>query len=321
MSTSYGIAAQHISNTPIAVIDFETTGLTPGVDRVVEVSVVRIDPGNRPRLVFDTLVNPMRPMAATEIHGITDDDIVGAPRFHEIAGELVATLADCVIAAYNVYFDVRFLMYELEHTGVSHEPPHLCLMYMRPMLGLGSRCKLDEACRAHSIEYDATHVAAQDAIAASSLLGCYLDILKERNIVTFSDLSRLKNYKFLRSFDNSPLPDPSVFNLDRRRELRSRSGQVPEIRVESTRYALGAYWDALKTAVADLEITSEELEYLENEREQLGLPKEHVRVLHARAFASAITQFVDDEWLDDQEAEKLRRLHRCLSQLGWAPGE
>lgn len=67
-----GIAERPIADTPIAVFDFETTGLHPGYDRVIEVSVIRIDPGQPPRLAFDTLVNPRRRVAATEIHGITD---------------------------------------------------------------------------------------------------------------------------------------------------------------------------------------------------------------------------------------------------------
>ena len=56
------------------------------------------------------------------------------------------------------------------------------------------------------------------------------------------------------------------------------------------------------------------------ERERLDLPPERVRVLHARIFANAISQFTEDEWLNDQELGRLRRLHSCLAQLGWAPG-
>lgn len=321
MSTSLAIATRPISDTPIAVIDFETTGLTPGLDRVVEVAVVRLEPGSQPQLVFDTLVNPMRSMAATEIHGITDADVADAPRFHDIAGELIAALSDCVIAAYNVYFDIKFLLSEMGQSGVNHIPPHFCLMYMRPMLGLGSRCKLDEACRAHNIDHDAAHVAAQDAEAAGLLLERYLDILKERKIHAFSDLARLRDYKFLKSFENSPFPEPSTFNLSRCTELRSRSAQVLHAQVEPTLNPLASYWDALRIALADLEITSEELDYLTKQRNQLGLRKEEVRVLHARAFVSVIAQFISDKWLDDEEAEKLQRLHRCLSKLGWAPGE
>lgn len=321
MNSSYGILSRRINETPVAMVDFETTGLTPGFDRVVEVSVVRMDPGQRPHLCFDTLVNPMRPVAATEIHGITDDDVAQAPRFNDIAGDLIGVLTDCVVAAHNVYFDIRFLQYELEQSGVNHEPPHFCLMYMRPMLGLGCRCKLEEACRAHDIEHEVTHVAAQDAEASGALLGCYLEILRERNIATFGELAQLKNYKFLKSFGNDPLPHPKAFNLAKCDRLCSRSQQVAEKIVDPSRHALGAYWDALRTVVADLEITEDEMEYMVNERRRLGLKEEQVRVLHARAFTSAITQFIDDQWLDDQEAMKLQRLHNCLAQLGWAPGQ
>ena len=72
MTRISGIASHPIAATPIAIVDFETTGLIAGTDRVVEVSVVRVDPGNEARLVLDTLVNPMRRMGATEIHGITE---------------------------------------------------------------------------------------------------------------------------------------------------------------------------------------------------------------------------------------------------------
>ena len=50
-----GALDSRIDETPIAIIDFETTCLTPRYDRVLEISVVRKDPGQAPRLVFDTL--------------------------------------------------------------------------------------------------------------------------------------------------------------------------------------------------------------------------------------------------------------------------
>ena len=101
----------------------------------------------------------------------------------------------------------------------------------------------------------------------------------------------------------------------------SRTQEISAIPVDVARQALGTYWDALRTVLANLEITEEELEYVTSERERLGLKEEQVRVLHARAFANAIAQFTEDQWLDDQEVVKLRRLNKCLSRLGWAPGE
>ncbi len=316
-----GIASRPIHETPVAVLDFETTGLTAGADRVIEVSVVRVDPGQEPRLVLDTLVNPHRRVSATEIHGITDADVKNAPDFHEIAGELLGVLEGCVVAAYNVYFDIKFLNFEMANAGIEHEPPHFCLMYMRPLLGLGSRCKLQEACHHHGIDFDATHVAAQDAIASGQLLKCYLDELHSRQIRTYDELTRLRSYKFLKSFVNDPFPSASTFNLSGCDRLLSRIGHVHETVVDSSHKAIREYWDTLKTVVADLEITDEELRHMVAQRKRLGLAKEQIRVLHARAFASAITQFCDDEWLDNKELVKLRRLHQCLSTLGWAPGQ
>ncbi|MCA9037827.1 MAG: 3'-5' exonuclease [Planctomycetaceae bacterium] len=314
-----GIATRQIEDTPVAVIDFETTGLTPGYDRVVEASVVRIDPGEKPRLVFDTLVNPSRPMAATEIHGISDADVANAPRFHDIAGEMLAATKDCVIAAYNVYFDIKFLAFELSNAGVRHDPPHFCLMYLRSMLGLGSRCKLEVACRQHGVDYSASHVAAHDALAAGQLFCNYLPEIRQQNVRTYDELAALKTYKFNNSFDHEPFPDPTAFGLQRFDAVVSRAGF--RVSIDPVRQAIAGYWDTLKTVLADLEITDEELAYVLAERRRGGLRPEQIRVLHARAFASAISQFASDEWVDDREVRRLRRLHHCLAKLGWAPGQ
>jgi len=316
-----GISTRPIDETPIAVIDFETTGLTPGADRVLEVSVIRVDPGQEPRLVFDTLVNPHRRVSATEIHGITDADVADAPSFQDIAGELLDNLNGCVVAAYNVYFDIRFLNFEMQNAGVAHEPPHFCLMYMRPLLDLGPKCKLEEACRIHNVDFQAAHVAAEDAMASAQLLKSYYTEMQQRNIRTFGDLTSLRNYKFFNSFGCDPYPKPSTFGLSGCRHLRSRGGLVQHVTIDPERLAIREYWDTLKTVIADLQITDEELKHVVAERRRLSLPKEKVRVLHARAFSSAISQFCDDEWLDDREVKMLRRLRKCLSELGWAPGD
>ncbi len=211
-----GVRGRAIAETPIAVIDFETTGLSPGGDRVIEVSVVRRDPGEKPRLVFDTLVNPGRRVAATRIHGITDADVAEAPTFGEIAGDLVQALSGCVVSAYNVYFDIRFLAFELEEAGVRHLPPHFCIMYLRPMLGLGARCRLDDACAVHGIALDAAryHSAAADTVASAELLELCLERVAERGVTTFGDLAELRSsYKFLQSFVEEPLPEPGAFDL------------------------------------------------------------------------------------------------------------
>ena len=106
LTTWTGLLDHAILQTPIAVLDFETTGMRTGWDRVVEVSVVRLDPGQPMNLVLDSLIQPDRRVTATEIHGITDRDVADAPRFADIAGNLLEAISGCILAAYNVAFEV-----------------------------------------------------------------------------------------------------------------------------------------------------------------------------------------------------------------------
>ncbi|MDB5384610.1 MAG: hypothetical protein JWM11_256, partial [Planctomycetaceae bacterium] len=174
-----GAGALKILETPLTVIDFETTGLDAGIDRVVEVCVARIDPGQPPKIILDTLINPGRPVDATFIHGITDADVRHAPRFADIAGDLVEALSGSVVTAYNVYFDLKFLRDELGRCGVVQVPPHLCLMYLKPLLGLGVKCGLREACRELGVLHTGEHYAAVDVAASAKILVRYLEEIKQ----------------------------------------------------------------------------------------------------------------------------------------------
>jgi DNA polymerase III epsilon subunit-like protein len=229
MPPTNGLLGRSIADVPVAVIDFETTGMWAGYDRVVEVSVVRVEPGRGPELIFDTLVNPNRRMACTEIHGISDHDVFDAPRFDDIATQLLRAISGCVVAAYNVSFDMRFLESELTRVDVRHPFPHLCLMYLRPMLGLGKQCQLSRACWSHGIPLGRAHTAASDALAAAALWIVYRNELAERNIRTFAELAAVKRFKFTGSFDREPhtgTPDkPSAVAL----KPRQSGAQVVEL--------------------------------------------------------------------------------------------
>jgi DNA polymerase III subunit epsilon len=208
-----GIYEHRIDELPIAVIDFETTGMHPGNDRVVEISVVKVEPGKKPYIAYDTLVNPRRSVGATFVHGIRNGDVEDAPFFEDIAGDFIDSLSGCIVAAYNVYFDIKFLRYELALAGVEYEVPHFCLMYMRTMLDIGERCNLECACRLHNISLVNAHTAGADALASAGLMDVYFDVMRQRNIQTYKHLSLLRRYKFTDSFSNPPIPGSRLFNL------------------------------------------------------------------------------------------------------------
>lgn len=325
---SVGVMNRPVAETPIAILDFETTGLAPGPDRVVEVSVVRVDPGKEPRLALDTLVNPDRPMAATEIHGITDRDVSNAPRFFEVGGDFLRAISGCVVASYNIYFDIGFLSYELLRIGIHQEPPHICLMYLRPLLELGKRCSLSEACKAAGISLPHAHQSSADALASTQLWEKYLQAMHAGALLTFGDLSSKKQYKFFSSLKSDPLSAPNAADMPPLLHPKSRSSVVVqreeaarEVRPTDRAVALHRYWDELTTVLFDLEVSRAEIKAIGNVKREFKLSEEEIRGMHARAFADLLIQSAADKVISTEERNRIKRLHDCLKRLGWAPGE
>jgi len=105
---------------PLAFFDLETTGIDPMRDKIVEIALVRLDPDGE-RASLTRRVHPGRPIPpeATAIHGIRDADVADAPKFPELARELLAVLKDADLAGFNVRrFDVPLLDREFRECGL-----------------------------------------------------------------------------------------------------------------------------------------------------------------------------------------------------------
>lgn len=93
-----------------AVIDIETTGFSPALDRVVEMACVLVQAG---KIVgtWSSLVNPERtiPARATEVHGIRDADVRRAPTFDLAEKRLYSLCVGATVVAHNARFDLGFL--------------------------------------------------------------------------------------------------------------------------------------------------------------------------------------------------------------------
>ncbi len=321
-----GILESTIDRTPIAVVDFETTGLSAAADRVVEVAIVRIDPDKPPRTLVDTLVNPQQPVRATHVHGITDDMVVDAPNFADICGQVLEAISGCVVTAYNVYFDLRFLEAELQRQGHELQLPHFCLMRMRPILGLGGCCALRQACREHGLHHGNLHCAADDARAAADLWGVYKPHLAKQRIGTFADLAFVAANKFAESFRlqpcNSPRGGGSGPGIWKQRSTLNLIDAASATAPSPTGYeARRDYWRALKAIVSDLRIDHCEREALFRLRCELGLRDEEAKAVHADIFAEAVHAFVNDRQVSEEQENHLHLLATCLRELGWAPGD
>lgn len=102
------------------VLDTETTGLEPGEGhRIIEVAALELHDRRATGRHFHRYVNPERAIdfAATEVHGLTVEDLADKPRFGDIADELLDFVAGAELLIHNADFDVAFLNAELERAG------------------------------------------------------------------------------------------------------------------------------------------------------------------------------------------------------------
>jgi DNA polymerase-3 subunit epsilon len=97
------------------VLDTETTGFDPKTgDRLIEGGCIEIEDLLPTGRMYHTLVYPERliPPDAIRVHGITDEKVKGAPRFHEVVGELMEFIGDAPVIAHNAAFDRSFIDHE-----------------------------------------------------------------------------------------------------------------------------------------------------------------------------------------------------------------
>lgn len=179
-----------------AVVDVETTGSSAGGgDRVTEVAVVVVQ-GVRCEVVFESLVNPGRPipMPASMVTGITDAMVCHAPEFDQLADAVVAALAGRVFVGHNARFDWGFLGSELRRArDLSLGGPRLCTVRLARRLLPGLRsCGLDSVTRWFGFENPARHRAGGDAWVTALLLGRLITLAREAGARTLADLSGIE---------------------------------------------------------------------------------------------------------------------------------
>lgn len=142
------------------LLDTETTGLDPALGhRVIEVAAIELSNDLPTEQFFHCLLDPGRPIPpeATAIHGLSDADLAGKPRFADVAEELLTFLGNDPIIAHNAPFDFAFLDAELALCSL----PMLDRKRMIDTLALakslfpGMTNTLDALCRRFTIDLSA----------------------------------------------------------------------------------------------------------------------------------------------------------------------
>lgn len=146
------------------ILDFETTGLSPMNDRVIEIGVVKIAQG---KMVdqFESFINPRRllPPIITSLTGITNQMVRTAPFAEEIFPKLKTFVGNDPIVAHNASFDSGFFVSEMNRVALRPENHFLCtLMLARRMFPELKSHKLEVLCTHLNLRNDRAHRALSD---------------------------------------------------------------------------------------------------------------------------------------------------------------
>ena len=170
-SASAGHIAGHGDRS--VIFDTETTGLSPSTgDRVIEIACLELIRELPTGVGFHTLLDPERdvPDDATRVHGFTRADLVGQPRFADVAADLLAFLGDSPLVAHNAPFDFGFLDMEFARLGLPQLGRNrmVCTLALAKTRFPGLPNSLDALCRRFSV--DLTERTSHNALLDCRLL-------------------------------------------------------------------------------------------------------------------------------------------------------
>lgn len=153
------------------VFDFETTGMKPGVNKIIEIGAVKVINGEISG-IFSTLINPEQfiPYYIENITHITNDMVANKETINTVLPKFVSFIGDFPLIAHNAKFDMSFLLSSAKKQNITINNPVLDTLYL-------SR-KYNKECQKHNLAYltnyfniqlDNAHRAYFDALATNQV--------------------------------------------------------------------------------------------------------------------------------------------------------
>ena len=188
-------------DTEFVAFDIETTGLNAQNDRMTEIGAIRFS-GGTVLDSFSTFVDPGRPIPAeiTQLTGIRDSDVAGAPSEEEAMRRFIAFIGDRPIVAHNAHFDVGFMTAAALRHGLRFSPVFLdTLALSQALLPELKRFKLDIVSNHLNLPQFNHHRATDDAMVVARIMEKFLPMLQQQGARTLDDIESI--YHALRRTD------------------------------------------------------------------------------------------------------------------------
>lgn len=315
-----------------AILDVETTGLSPKHDRVIEIAVVRMDGEGRIVDEWTTRFNPEGPVGATHIHGITDADVRDSPLFRAVAADLVPYIAGLPLVAHNARFDLAFLRNELSRAGwdVPWLPAYCTLDGSRHYLPELDRRRLVDCCWATGVSLENAHSALGDARATAELLRAYLYGIRHRPVhaALFDVRSQAAEVQWpkgpARAYSPVVIDSREAAISQRIRYSNSRpkspallsqltSLRLEEIVDEGAPIGTLTYVEALLGALEDGELSGQEQEALTELTSLYELADTDIAAAHRAVLLALAHRAMDDGLVSRAERQELKSVASVLA--------
>ncbi len=171
-------------------LDLETTGLDAAKDAIIEIGATRFD-GAQELESFSTFVNPGRnvPHFITELTGITNADVAGAPPIRRVAEDLRDFVGRDTVVGHNIGFDLAFLHRHNILVGNSRIDTFELAAILVPH---AERYSLANLVQVVGLKFPPqTHRALDDARMAHALFVALLERAKQLPRATLQEIARL----------------------------------------------------------------------------------------------------------------------------------
>ncbi len=195
-----------------AILDIETTGGSPKAEKITEIAIYFHD-GKGIVDEWSTLLNPEKtiPYFITGLTGITNEMVANAPKFFEVAKEIVERTENHTIVGHNVAFDYAFIKSEFKQLGFDFNRKTLCTVQLSRKIIPGHKSySLGKICQDLGIEINDRHRAAGDAFATVKLFELILERQNGDGIISLisEPSGRYKNLnQYLTADDIEHLPE------------------------------------------------------------------------------------------------------------------
>ena len=168
-----------------AIVDIETTGSVATQDRITEIAIFKHD-GKKIVDQYSTFVNPERsiPPFISKLTGITNEMVKDAPKFFEVAKDIIEFTTDCVFVAHNVNFDYSFIKKEFNYLSYNYMRKTLCTVRLsRKLLPGHTSYSLGKLSKALNIELPKSlrHRAIGDAKATAEIFTLLMNVNEQTN--------------------------------------------------------------------------------------------------------------------------------------------